>query len=69
VTPRNVLRAKWPSEIRIEQLETDADEFDQGMGKLAGELKGIRTILLGLLISITTASVGLMLNVLFSVHK
>ena len=56
-------RLTYGPEVRISLLETDMDDVDKAMDRLATELKSTRTVLIGILISLATASLLLAVNV------
>lgn len=63
MSTRQQARQNFAAEVRIALLETDADEKDDEMRSLRDDVKAIKAVLIGLLISITTASILLLLNI------
>jgi hypothetical protein len=59
-------RASYALDTRVSLLEGDLDKQDGELCDYRNELKAMRMILVGLLISISTASVLLALNLLLS---
>lgn len=55
--PRSEQRATMPQDVRIQLLEADLDHDDAEKEMLRKELTRIRQVLMGLLISIITATV------------
>ena len=49
---------------RMRLVETDLDTLEEGQAKLVAALDGIRKVLIGVLVSVTTASVLLAVNVM-----
>lgn len=60
--PRTDQRHGFSVPNRISLLESDVDELNQHLTDLAGELRNIRNVLIGILISVTTASILLAIN-------
>lgn len=54
-------------EVRIRLLEADMDELEANAVKLAAGIEAVRKVLVGILISLSTASVLLALNLLFGI--
>jgi hypothetical protein len=54
---RNAVRGRYPHDVRISQLESDADEFESGIAL-------IKNLLVGILVSTTTGAILLAINVL-----
>ena len=50
--------------VRTTLLESDADKLEEGLEGFRLELRGIRNVLVGLLISIATAAVLLAINLM-----
>lgn len=63
-TSRTADRVDFTDGVRLRLLEQDADKTDAAMDSFATELASIRKILLGILVSVTTASILLVVNVL-----
>lgn len=59
---RSQARAGFDMTTRVALLEDDADKMDEVMGDLHADLKAIKNVLIGLLISLSTAAVVLALN-------
>lgn len=55
-------RAGMTTEARVTLLEGDADDAAEDVERLAQSLDGFRRIMLGLLVSTTTASLLLVVN-------
>jgi len=62
MTPRAVARKGFTQGVRLTLVEDDLDQFDSSLADMANELKAIKNVLIGLLISVTTAAVVLALN-------
>lgn len=62
MSSRSTIRKGFTQAVRITLIEDDIDTVETVMSDLAGELKAIKNVLIGLLISITTAAVVLALN-------
>ena len=56
-------RREFDSEVRLALLETDADEADTAVDGLRQELKATNRILLGLLVSVSTAAILFAVNI------
>ncbi len=61
---RTVERSEFDIPGRMRLVESDIDTLEEGQEKLVAALDGIRKVLIGVLVSITTASCLLALNVL-----
>jgi hypothetical protein len=61
---RTANRAGFDTPVRLSLVEGDLDTLEEGQEKLVAALEGIRKVLLGVLISVTTASILLAVNVL-----
>ena len=59
---RQQARAGFDMTTRVALLEDDADKMDENFGDLHADLKAIKNVLIGLLISLSTAAVVLALN-------
>lgn len=59
---RSQARAGFDMTTRVALLEDDADKMDEAFGDLHADLKAIKNVLIGLLISLSTAAVVLALN-------
>lgn len=59
-----------PEKVRLRLIEADLDDieddFKAGIGELRGELAKIKGVLLGILVSVTTAAILLALNLVVS---
>lgn len=55
---RTDLRIMFDHPTRLRLLENDADKFDENFSILEEELAGIRKVLTGILITVTTGVVG-----------
>lgn len=55
-------RKGFDEPVRITLLESDADKAEEGLEAFRLELRGIRNVLVGLLLSIATAAVLLAIN-------
>lgn len=60
---RAAARQAFDQETRVALLEGDIDEFELTMNALRSELGGIRRVLVGLLVSVTTACILLAINI------
>jgi hypothetical protein len=56
-------RAGFPVETRLSLLETDVDRVESSVTGLRDELKAIRTILMGVLVSLCTGCILFTLNI------
>jgi hypothetical protein len=56
-------RQGFDASTRLTLVETDMDKNDQGMEGIKNEIKALRSVLVGILISAATASVLLAINV------
>jgi cell division protein FtsX len=66
---RSQQRSTFPTDMRVALLEADVDEIERGIDRLREELKGIRNVLTGILISVMTGSVLVAINIVFgSMH-
>ncbi len=63
MSPRHDARKDFDVSTRIALIEADVDEFEVALAALANELGGIRKVLIGLLVSISTACVLLAINI------
>lgn len=63
---RTGLREKFDQLTRLALLENDADEAETRFRSMADDMKAIKTYLLGILISVTTASIVLAINATLS---
>lgn len=61
---RTAARNGMPDTIRIRLLESDMDTSDENMRGIRDDLAGVKKILVGILVSVTTASILLVVNVL-----
>lgn len=61
---RSEQRAGMSVPTRVRLVESDLDTLEEGQERLVAALDGIRKVLIGVLVSITTASCLLALNVL-----
>lgn len=52
--------------VRVQLLETDMDKDDEEKEGIRNELRALRMVLIGILVSVTTASVLLAVNVAVS---
>lgn len=55
-------RASYPQDIRIQLIEQDLDSHEKLYKALEGRLAGIQSVLIGILVSVTTASILLVIN-------
>lgn len=62
-------RGSFQPDVRVQLLEHDADEFDGALEGLRLELKGMRGLLTGILVSVATAAILLAVNIGVSVAK
>lgn len=58
------VRGQWPDIVRIQALEGDADGHDAQIDKLSDGIESVKRILVGVLISVTTGTILLALNLL-----
>ncbi len=49
--------------VRVALAESDLDRNDQGMAHIAAEVKALRNVLVGILVSIATAAVLFAINI------
>jgi cell division protein FtsX len=61
---RTAGRSDFDMPVRMRLVEGDLDTLEEGQEKLVAALDGIRKVLIGVLVSVTTASVLLAVNVL-----
>jgi hypothetical protein len=61
---RTEARAGLTDIYRIARLEEDGDIFDDILKEVKEDIKTVKNILFGVLVSVTTASILLMVNVL-----
>lgn len=66
VMSRVAARRNMDEATRLTLLEGDADEFEQGLGRVAKTLDRILWTLVGLLVSVTTGGLLLALNLVVS---
>lgn len=59
-------RKRWTPEVRQELVENDLDEKDRQLVELRQELRGVKQILIGILISTSTAAIVGAVNLLLS---
>lgn len=63
-------RSDLTETVRLRLLEKDQDEFEKdlstGLGELRSELAKIKGVLLGILVSVTTAALLLAINLVVS---
>ena len=57
-------RKDFDEQVRVTLLESDADKAEKGLEAFRLELRGIRNVLVGLLLSIATAAVLLAINIM-----
>lgn len=57
-------RRSFDQAVRVSLLEGDMDHFEDGFTAFRSELDAIRKILIGILVSVTTASLLLAVNVI-----
>lgn len=62
MTARSEARARFDHETRLSLVEQDADELETGIAAVAERLSKILWALVGLLITVTTSSIFLALN-------
>lgn len=62
MTARSVARARFAHEVRLELVEQDVDELEVGIAAVTERLSKILWALVGLLITVTTSSIFLALN-------
>lgn len=60
---RTQKRAAWGADIRIAALEDDADTNDDRYDAIEKKLDGLNRVLVGILITLATASILLAINV------
>jgi len=60
---RTAERQNYVLDTRISLLESDLDKFEEGMEGIRAELRGLNRIMLGVLVSVTTAAILLALNI------
>ncbi len=63
MTPRVTDRQNFDDKTRLTLVETDLDKNDQEKEGIRQELKALRNVLIGILISTATASVMLAINI------
>lgn len=63
---RSQSRGRFTQDVRQELLEDDMDEKDRQLFELRQELRGVKQILIGILISTATASIIGAINLLLS---
>ena len=56
-------RREYEVPVRLSLLEHDQDTLESALKELRNELKAMRTVMVGILISIATASVLLAINI------
>lgn len=59
-------RAGFAEDVRIRLLESDMDQKDDQYEELRNEIKGLQRVMVGMLISLATASILLALNIVLS---
>jgi hypothetical protein len=59
---RNEDRREFTTDTRMSLLEGDLDRQDLRLDQFVAELKGLRQVLVGILVSLTTASILLAVN-------
>ena len=64
---RSDKRRDMSDEVRIRLLESDMDDMEEAAHRLELAIDGVRKVLVGILISVTTASVLLALNLMIGV--
>ena len=55
-------RADMPDPVRLRLIESDLDDHDDDFDKLGAELAKIKGIMIGILVSTTTAAILLAIN-------
>ncbi len=55
-------RSKYPVDFRVDLLERDVDELEEKYEKLSNDMRTARAVQVGMMITITTGSVMLALN-------
>lgn len=66
VRARAEMRKDFTNDVRQRMLEDDLDEKDRQLREFYQELKGVKQILIGILISTATASIIGAINLLIS---
>lgn len=66
VRARSEIRRDFTNDVRQRMLEDDLDEKDRQLREFYQELKGVKQILIGILISTATASIIGAINLLIS---
>ena len=61
---RTAQRHGMTQPTRLSLVESDLDQFEEGMTKLEERLASMQKVLVGILISVTTASILLAVNVI-----
>jgi len=54
---RREQREKFSSEVRLDLLEFDMDETDRGFQSLKADIRSMKTMMMGVIISAATASI------------